>query len=146
MHRRKVLCTFGTLPLLSGCSALSQNESQQQEQQAAIGSVGIRNHDNRKHQVVVEIFDGDEQVYQKTTEVEAASGDKMGAEVVAKNRFIDTKSAYTIRATVDGDEQGVLDPIGSDGLECYVALVRIGADGGPSMGYIPDGYECKNTD
>lgn len=90
------------------------------------------------------IFDGEDRVFRKATEVEAASDDSMGSEVVARDRFVDAKSAYEVRATVDTDEEAALDLTKFDGVDCYVAVVRIETGGNPTLGVIPDGYECES--
>lgn len=142
MERREFLLAAGATPLLSACSATSRRGSRRQP--VALGSVGIRNYDDRPHQVTVTIFDGEDRVFRKATEVEAASDDSMGSEVVARDRFVDAKSAYEVRATVDTDEETALDLTKFDGVDCYVAVVRIETGGNPTLGVIPDGYECES--
>lgn len=142
MVRPTALLAVGLL-LLSGCSGLAPDPAPASGE-PTLGSVGIRNHDDRAHDVSVLIERNGSIAHWETVRVPARINNTLGSAVVASGTYVDEPGDYQIKASLGETTTGkTLDLGEATGAECVVVQVVIDADGSYHFATAQDAYECE---
>lgn len=140
MRRPAVLAVLA-LVLLSGCAALSPATS---PEDPTLGSVGVRNHDDRAHDVSVLIERNGSIAHWETVHVEGATNRSLGSALVASGTYVDRPGEYVVKASLNGTTDGKsLDLTELAGVECVVVQVVIDEDGTYHFATAQNAYECE---
>lgn len=110
-----------------------------------LGGVEIRNHDGEPHEVEVVVEEAGEVVHETTRRVAGRQDGSVESAVVAPGQFADQPGEYVIYAYLGNSSSGerfALADVADDG--CFVAQVRINADGSITFYTTEGAYECDD--
>ena len=139
MRRPAVLLVLGLL-VLAGCAAQAPTPS---PDSPTLGSVGVRNHDDRAHDVSVLIERNGSIAHWETVHVEAAENRTLGSAIVASGTYAKRPGEYVVKAHLNGTASGkALDLAEVSGAECVVVQVVID-DGTAHFATAQNAYECQ---
>lgn len=140
MRHAPALALVGLL-VLSGCAGLAPPTD---AEDTTLGSVGVRNHDDRAYEVSVLIERNGSIAHWETVHVGPKADNSLGSAVVAPGTFADEPGQYVIKAHLNGSTDGrALDLSEATGAACAVVQVVIDADGTYHFATAQNAYECQ---
>lgn len=134
---------LAALLVLAGCSAPGSSP-EQTAGEPTLGSVGIRNHDDRAHDVSVLIEHNGSIAHWETVHVPARDGNSLGSAVVASGTYVDQPGSYVVKAHLAESTTGSsLDLTDAAGADCAVVTIVIEEDGSSHFATGQNAYECQ---
>ncbi len=139
--RRPAILALLFLVVLSGCAGLAPPTD---TDDPTLGSVGVRNHDDRAYDVSVLVERNGSIAHWETVHVGPKTGNSLGSAVVAPGTFADGSGHYVIKAHLNGSTGGrSLDLSEAVDSDCAVVQVVIDPDGTYHFATAQNAYECQ---
>lgn len=141
--RRRALLTLsatGVAGGLAGCTDIIDRR----EPRERLVQVTVENHDTRARSVVIRLARGDSIFFERSFELDGATGERVDSERIAPPAFESRPEHWWVSATVDSgtpEWQAVDDLTGRAG--CYKVLVRVAPRGTLEFEGTTEGEPCE---